>query len=117
MRKWRSVAALLAVWAGAAAPAFAQCCAGGPCCATAPTPYGAARFQDPIPCSCSPELVPGPLGPEKLPEGPADCLSLNPSTAGAFMCGDEYERECAVFFDVVAMALLRKRFGNQPLAV
>src|SRR5262249_43074988 len=69
LKKWMGVA-LLAGWLGLTAQARAQ---------YLPSPVGAARIPEPLPCGPTapvPNLVPGPLNPLDAPKGPPDCLSL-----------------------------------------
>jgi hypothetical protein len=86
-----------------------------------PTPYGAARTPpEPLPIGAcptpSPNLVPGPLTPDKAPPGPPDCLSLPANTTSAFQC-ENFPPEFACFFDVGAQALQRQRLGLRVLAL
>jgi hypothetical protein len=86
-----------------------------------PTPYGAARTPpEPLPIGAcpppTPNLVPGPLTPDKAPQGPADCLSLPPSSPGAFQC-ENFPNECAIFASAGAFALQRQRLGKGAIAV
>jgi hypothetical protein len=88
---------------------------------TIPTPYGAARTPpEPLPIGAcpppQPNLVPGPLTPDKAPPGPADCLSINPSAPGAFQC-ENYATDCNIFFDVGAQALQRQKLGRGVIAL
>ncbi len=88
---------------------------------TIPTPYGAARTPpEPLPIGACPpppqNLVPGPLTPDKAPGGPPDCLSLPPSTPGAFQC-ENYPQEVAVFFDIGAQGLQRQNLGKGVIAL
>ncbi len=87
-----------------------------------PTPYGAARTPpEPLPVGACPppvpNLVPGPLTPDKAPAGPnPDCTSLPPDTPGAFQC-ETYPSEVAVYFDVGFQALQRQKLGKGAIAV
>jgi hypothetical protein len=107
----------VAVLAGCLAqPAFAQNSQ-----PTTPTPYGAARVPEPLPIGACPtpppqNLVPGPLTPDKAPQGPGDCLSLPPSTPGAFQC-ENYPQEVAIFFDIGGQALMRQNLGKGAIAI
>jgi hypothetical protein len=113
MSRWRSGAAVLVVWAAAVAPAWAQCCN------LMPTPYGAARFSDPIPMATGncPDLVPGPITPAQLPPGPDESHSLSAGVTNAFPDCEPYAPDCGIYVHFGTMALERKKFGNQPLAV
>src|SRR5262249_19432614 len=107
-RRWMGVA-LIAGWLGLGAMARAQ--------SMAPTPYGAARMPEPIPCGPpSPDLIPGPLSPQMAPPGPPDCLSLPAGHSGAFQC-EEFVQDNHVFFHAGAMMLQRQRLGHGPVAV
>lgn len=86
-----------------------------------PSPYGAARLPpEPLPVGAcppaTPNLVPGPLTPDKAPQGPPDCLSLPPSTPSAFQC-ENYVTENYIFFDIGAQSLQRQRLGKGAIAV
>jgi hypothetical protein len=61
-------------------------------------------------------LVPGPLTPDKAPPGPPDCLSLPPSTPGAFQC-ENYPPEVAVYFAAGGQALQRQHLGRGVVAI
>jgi hypothetical protein len=64
----------------------------------------------------TPNLVPGPLTPDKAPPGPPDGLSLPPSTPGAFQC-ETYATETNIFFNIGAQSLQRQRLGKGAIAV
>jgi hypothetical protein len=86
-----------------------------------PTPYGAARTPpEPLPIgACPPQvpnLVPGPLTPDKAPQGPPDGMDLPPSTPGAFQ-SENYPTEVAIFFDAGVQALQRQKLGKGAIAV
>jgi hypothetical protein len=88
---------------------------------TMPTPYGAARTPpEPLPIGACPEptpnLIPGPLTPDKAPYGPPDGLDLPPSTPGAFQSVN-YPPELAVFFDAGGQALQRQKLGAGTIAL
>src|SRR5262245_44707696 len=85
-----------------------------------PTPYGAARTPpEPLPIGVCPppvpNLVPGPLTPDKAPNGPPDCLSLPPSSPGAFQC-ETYPPEIAIFAGAGTQALQRQKLGKGAIA-
>src|SRR5262245_31039469 len=110
MSKWWIGVAVVAAWPAWAA---AQCC--GPCCGgLMPTPYGAARCPEPIPCA--PNLMPGPLPPQLAPPGPPACLDLPENHNSAFQC-EEFVRDCGVYVSLGVIALQREKMGHQPLAV
>jgi hypothetical protein len=85
-----------------------------------PTPYGAARVPEPLPIGVcpppSPNLVPGPLTPDKAPQGPDDTLSLSPGAPGAFQ-SENYPTEFALFTSAGFQALQRQRLGKGAIAV
>ena len=86
-----------------------------------PTPYGAARTPpEPLPVGAcpppTPNLVPGPLTPEKAPTGPADCLSLPADTPSAFQC-ETFPEEVAIYFSVGAQAIQRERLGKGAIGL
>jgi hypothetical protein len=89
-----------------------------------PSPVGAARMPEPIPCDPSqvpppkpqPNLVPGPISPQAAPMGPPDCLSLPYDHTGAFQC-EHYVEDCGFFVNIGAMALQRQRLGAGDIAV
>src|ERR1700722_17763077 len=88
---------------------------------TVPTPYGAARMPpEPLPVGACPpampNLVPGPLTPDKAPPGPPDGLSLPPSTPSAFQ-SENYVTETNIFFNLAAQSLQRQRLGLKVLAL
>jgi hypothetical protein len=101
--------ALIAGWLGLGAAARAQ--------SMAPTPYGAARMPEPVPCGpASPNLIPGPLTAENAPPPPPDCLSLPAGHSGAFQC-ECYVPDCHAYFSAGSMMLQRQRLGHGPIAV
>jgi hypothetical protein len=84
-----------------------------------PSPVGAARMPEPIPCGTgpTPNLIPGPLSPMGAPAGPPDCLSLSASTANAFPC-EKFPPDEHIYFHVGAQGLVRAdHLGKGALAV
>jgi hypothetical protein len=86
-----------------------------------PTPYGAARTPpEPLPIGACPapvpNLVPGPLTPDKAPQGPPEGLDLPPSTPGAFQ-SENYVQETNIFANLGLQALQRQRLGKGAIAV
>ncbi|HEY7309225.1 MAG TPA: hypothetical protein VH643_07720 [Gemmataceae bacterium] len=116
-RGWKGVALVAACWC-LHLPAQAQM--GG----TYPSPVGAARMPEPIPCNPSqgppppqmPNLIPGPIGPQAAPMGPPDCLSLPADHTSAFQC-ENYVEECGFYVDIGPMALQRNHLGAGDVAV
>ncbi len=110
MKTWWMGAGLLAAWAATAGVGHAQ--------AQLSTPYGAARFPDPLPCGDNnPPLTPGPLTPLQAPPGPPDELSLPNNVTNANPCTEPYERDVGVYFQAGALGLQPNRLGHQPIAV
>jgi hypothetical protein len=91
---------------------------------TYPSPVGAARMPEPIPCGPSfgpppppqPNLVPGPISPQAAPPGPPDCLSLPFDHSSAFQC-EEYVHDGGVYVNFGPMALQRNKLGAGDIAV
>jgi hypothetical protein len=112
MKKWWIGAGLLAAWTATAGLVHAQ--------AYLTTPFGAARYPDPIPCGDSnvnPPLTPGPLTPLQAPPGPGPDLGLNPNVSNAYPCGDPIAPDVGVYFHAGALGLEPNRLGYQPVAV
>jgi hypothetical protein len=111
MKKWYFTVALLAAWLGHSATVSAQ---GG----LMPTPYGAARIPEPLPCgpTCpTPDLVPGPIDPSALPPVPCQGTDLPAGHSSAFQC-EEFARDDHCFFHLGAEAWLRQKLGSEPIA-
>lgn len=90
---------------------------------TYPSPVGAARMPEPIPCTPppyppkpQPNLVPGPISSLAAPMGPPDCLSLPYDHSSAFQC-ENYVQDCGVYFHIGPMALQRSKLGAGDVAV
>lgn len=117
-RGWKGVALVAACWC-LNLPAQAQI-------GTYPSPVGAARMPEPIPCGPSqgppppppqmPNLIPGPIGPQAAPMGPPDALSLPANHTGAFQC-ENYVEEGGFFVHIGPMALQRNHLGAGDIAV
>jgi hypothetical protein len=104
--------AVVAAWLGLGLAARAQ---------YLPSPVGAARMPEPLPCGPSsnpppPKLVPGPISPEAAPPGPADCLSLPANHSSAFQC-EHYATEEAFYLSLGSQALQRQKLGKGWVAV
>jgi hypothetical protein len=111
MRKWWTG---LALWAGCVGLAPLQAQQPN----VAPSPWGAARIPEPIPCYQAPNIVPGPINPAIAPPGPGpdSPLSLPDTHTSAFQC-DNFPPEERPYFHIGALALQRQRLGDFPLAV
>jgi hypothetical protein len=115
-RGWKAVALVAACWC-LNSPIHAQS-------GTYPSPVGAARMPEPIPCDPSqvpppkpqPNLVPGPISPQAAPMGPPDCLSLPYDHSSAFQC-ENYVQDCGFYVHLGAMALQRQQLGAGDIAV
>jgi hypothetical protein len=114
-RGWKGLALVAAYWC-LNVPAQAQM-------GTYPSPVGAARMPQPIPCAPSPgpaapepNLVPGPINPQQAPPGPPDCLTLPYDHTSAFQC-EEYVKENGFYVDIGPMALQRNHLGAGDIAV
>jgi hypothetical protein len=95
----------------------AQCCGGAPCCGgVTPSPVGAARMPEPMPCAAMPNLIEGPITPGQAPPGPPPELSLPANHTGAFQC-DNYAEEFACYVGIGGVAWQRSKMGHLPLAV
>jgi hypothetical protein len=82
-----------------------------------PSPVGAARMPEPVPCTGPvPNLVPGPISPEAAPPGPCPDLSLPANHNNAFPC-ETYPPEFACYFNVGASGLERWYLGKGAIAV
>ncbi len=100
--------ALLAVWLGAAVPAWAQ-----------------APIPEPIPCGPATDgmaaPVPGgaplgPLSPQQAPPGPCSDLVLPASIPGAFT-DNPPDPETGCYFNLGGIMLQRSRMSHEPVAV
>jgi len=105
-KKWMGVA-LLTGWLGQGTAAQAQ---------YLPSPVGAARMPEPLPCPPTnlPNLVPGPISPLDAPKGPPDDLSLPDNVENAFPC-DRYPLENHYYFHIGSQALQRQNPGHQVI--
>jgi hypothetical protein len=104
--------AVIAGMLGHSAVQAQQCCGG-----VTPTPVGAARMPEPLPCGTAiPNLKEGPISPDQAPMGPPPELSLPDNHSGAFQC-EEFAPECAAYLHLGAMGLMRQRLGSLPIAV
>ena len=108
-RGWKGLALAAACWF-LHVPAKAQV-------GTYPSPVGAARMPEPIPCTPSPtppkpppNLVPGPISPQAAPMGPPNDLSLPYDHTGAFQC-DHYVGENGFYAHLGPMALQRNKLA------
>jgi hypothetical protein len=102
--------ALVAGWLGLAGSAKAQ---------YMPSPVGAARMPEPLPCGPSgppPNLVPGPISPLAAPPGPPDPFSLPAEAGGAFQC-ENFLPDNHAYFSAGAFSLQRQRMGHNPIAL
>jgi hypothetical protein len=106
MKKWYFGVALVAGWLGQTGTAGAQ---------YIPTPVGAARIAEPIPCP-TPNLVEGPISPLAAPSVPACGTDLPSGHSSAFQC-EEYVRDDHCFAHFGAVGLMRQKLGHFPLAV
>lgn len=117
MRRWLSVA-LAAGWLGWATGLSAQP-------TYIPTPYGAARYSEPIPEGPSTaggkgtakfkDLVPGPLNPQLAPPGPSEKFSLPANHTSAFQCENGIPDE-GIYFHIGLQGLQRQTLGHGPVA-
>jgi hypothetical protein len=114
-RGWKGLALVAACWF-LHVPAPAQE-------GTYPSPVGAARMPEPIPCTPSPtpptpppNLISGPISPQAAPMGPPDSLSLPYDHTGAFQC-EQYVQENGFYVDFGPMALQRNHLGAGDIAV
>src|SRR5215469_8743020 len=115
-RGWTALALVAACWC-LNSPAWAQP-------ASYPSPVGAARMPEPIPCDPSqvpppkpqPNLVPGPISPQAAPMGPPDCLSLPYDHSNAFQC-ENYVKEGGIYASIGPIALQRNHLGAGDIAV
>jgi hypothetical protein len=106
MKKWYFGVALVAGWLGQTGTAGAQ---------YIPTPVGAARIAEPIPCP-TPNLVEGPISPLAAPPGPPCGTDLPAGHSSAFQC-EEYVRDDHCFAHFGAVGLMRQKLGHFNLAV
>jgi hypothetical protein len=113
-RGWKAVALVAACWC-LNSPIHAQ--------GTYPSPVGAARMPEPIPCTPpqgppppQPNLIPGPVGPQAAPMGPPDCLTLPYDHSSAFQC-ENYVQDCGFFLNLGPMAMQRQKLGAGDIAV
>jgi hypothetical protein len=88
------------------------------CCPALPSPVGAARIPEPLPCGdCpTPNLVPGPLSPQAAPPGPCDALSLRWDHPSAFQC-ENFPPDEHCYFHIGAIGLVRDHLGAGGIAV
>jgi hypothetical protein len=115
-RGWKALALVAAYWC-LYGPAQAQV-------GTYPSPVGAARMPEPIPCSPSeappppplPNLVPGPISPQAAPMGPPDSLSLPYDHSSAFQF-ENFVQDSGVYVHIGPMALQRNNLGAGDIAV
>ncbi len=114
-KRWMGVAL---VAAGLAVSAHAQ----GPQGLYLPSPVGAARMPEPIPCGPAasspppqPNLIPGPVTPDLAPMGPPDCLSLPADHTSAFQC-ENFVDETHCYFSAGMQWLDRQRLGDGQVA-
>lgn len=106
-KKWMGVA-LLVGWLGQGPAAQAQ---------YMPSPVGAARMPEPLPCTPPnlPNLVPGPISPLEAPKGPPDDLSLPACVENAFPC-ERIPLQNHCYFHIGTIGLQRQRPGHQVTA-
>jgi hypothetical protein len=114
-RGWKGLALVAAYWC-LSVPAQAQT-------GTYPSPVGAARMPEPIPCTPSttppppqPNLIPGPISSQAAPMGPPDCLSLPADHTSAFQC-ENYVQEGGFYGSIGPIALQRNHLGAGDIAV
>jgi hypothetical protein len=114
-RGWKGLALVAACW-WLSVPAQAQD-------GTYPSPVGAARMPEPIPCTPSPtppapqpNLIPGPISPQAAPMGPPDSLSLPYDHSNAFQC-ENYVKENFFYASLGPIALQRNHLGAGDIAV
>ncbi|HTU21978.1 MAG TPA: BBP7 family outer membrane beta-barrel protein [Gemmataceae bacterium] len=114
-RGWKGLALVAACW-WLHVPAQAQV-------GTYPSPVGAARMPEPIPCTPPPpsstpppNLAPGPISPQAAPMGPPDALSLPYDHTGAFQC-EQYVQESGFYAHLGPIALQRNKLGAGDIAV
>ncbi|HEY7326809.1 MAG TPA: hypothetical protein VH592_04175 [Gemmataceae bacterium] len=114
-RGWKGLALVAACW-WLGVPAQAQE-------GTYPSPVGAARMPQPIPCGPStaptgpqPNLIQGPISPQAAPMGPPDCLDLPYDHTSAFQC-ENFVKECGFYADLGPIALQRNHLGAGDIAV
>jgi hypothetical protein len=83
-----------------------------------PSPVGAARIPEPLPCgdSQTPNLIPGPISPLAAPPGPSDKLSLPWDHSSAFQC-ENFPPDEHCYFHVGAVGLIRDHLGAGGIAV
>jgi hypothetical protein len=111
--RWTWGVALVAGLLGPKGVALAQCCP------AIPSPVGAARMPEPLPCGDgpTPNLVPGPISPLSAPPGPCDALSLRADHTSAFQC-ENFPPECHCYFHIGAQGLVRgDHLGGGAIAV
>jgi hypothetical protein len=106
MKKWFFGVALLVSWLNQTGTAAAQ---------HIPTPYGAARIPEPVPCP-TPNLIEGPIGPLGAPPGPPLGVDLPADHSSAFQC-EEYVRDEHFFAHFGAVALMRQKLGHFTTAI
>ena len=107
MKKWYFTVALMAGWLGQAATASAQS-------SHLPTPYGATRMAEPLPCGPTPpgpDLVPGPLDPAATPPVPPQGTEYPADHTSAFQC-EENPSDDHWYVHAGAEGLLRQKLGQ-----
>ncbi len=87
-----------------------------------PSPVGAARMPEPLPCGPAasvpqpqPNLIPGPINPDVAPMGPPDCLSLSADSPNAFQC-ERFADDDHWYFSAGMQLLERQRLGAAEIA-
>ncbi len=108
--RWTWGVALVAGLVGQGGTALAQ---------YVPSPVGATRIPEPLPCNPGPQpnLIPGPISPLAAPPGPGDQFSLTNQHSSAFQC-ETFPAEQAAYFHIGSQALIRgDRLGKGALAV
>ncbi len=111
MKKWYFTGALLAGWLGQAGIASAQS-------SHIPTPYGATRMAEPLPCGPTPpgpELVPGPIDPAATPPVPPQGTEYPADHTSAFQC-EENPSDDHWYIHAGAEGLLRQKLGGGLVA-
>ncbi len=81
-----------------------------------PTPIGAARIPEPIPCGEQANLIPGPISPLAAPPGPPDCLSLPADRPNAFPC-EKFPAAQNCYLSLGSQGLVRQKPGDGAIAV
>jgi hypothetical protein len=107
MKKWYVTVTLLSVWLCQAGSVSAQG-------AHIPSPYGPARFPEPLPCGQTPpgpEMVPGPIDPSAAPPVPPQGTEYPADHTSAFQC-EEFVRDDHCYVEACAVGWLRQKLGN-----